>query len=262
MVEKAVHTPRATHMKANRSASLAAATLLALAGCTSVRTVTPPPGELLSEVASQPGECQVIATPAVLPSADLLVDSAAVSARIGEYIATLERPPHGHVLLSMSYDSAGLNYRREVIEHGIVDATADSIQRLVFAGLREVEGAELPWYLRLRVNLTHGQVGMRVGRSEYCPPVPRDASLESRLHTISSAGVRYREGRRERLLVVRLEVATGGQVIGSQVLRGPIMTTDQQRAIADHVRQYSFHPATIDGRAVRGYIDIPVVIGG
>jgi hypothetical protein len=248
----------------NAYRSLPLLLLLALSACSASRRTGPPVEALLSEVPQPSAACEVIATPAALPAANLLIDSAAVRSRIREYVATIEPAPAGHVLLSMSYDSAGLNYRREVIEHATTAVVADSIQRFVFAGLREVEdGEELPWYVRLRLDLQGSEVvAMRVGRSELCPPVPRDASLESRLHTVASAGIRYREGRRERLIVVRLDVSTGGQVIGSTVMRGPLLTTDQQRSISDFVRRYSFQPATIDGRPVRGSIEIPVIIRG
>jgi hypothetical protein len=249
-------------MKACRSVLLVLPLLPVLAACAPARSQGPSPDTLLSEGAQGAGECAVMATPAALPAAMLLVDSASAASAIREYAATIEPAPVGHVLLSMSWDTAGLNYRRDVIEHGTTAAFADSIQRIIFAAVREVDGAELPWYLRLRVDVRGDQVALRVGRSELCPPVPRDAALESTLHTVTSAGVRYRAGRRERLIVVRVEVATGGQVIGTQIVRGPIMTTDQQRALADHVRQFSFRPATIDGRAVRGFIDIPVVLRG
>jgi hypothetical protein len=246
-------------MRAHRSLPLL---LVTLAACASSRP-GPPVEALLSEVPPPSAACEVIATPAALPAANLLVDSATVRRHITEYAATIEPAPAGHVLLSMSWDSAGLNYRRDVIEHATTAAFADTVRRMVFSAVREVEdGAELPWYVRLRVDLQGDDVTLRVGRSELCPPVPRDAALEARLHTITGAGVRYREGRRERLIVVRLHVATGGQVISSEVVRGPLMTTDQQRSVADFVRQFSFQPATIDGRPVRGSIEIPVIIRG
>jgi hypothetical protein len=247
-------------MRAHRSLPLL---LVTLSACASSRAAGPPAEALLSEVPPPSAACEVIATPGVLPAANLLIDSAAVRNQIMEYAATIEPAPAGHVLLSMSYDSAGLNYRRDVIEHATTAAFADTVRNMVFSGVREVEdAAELPWYVRLRVDLQSDDVTLRVGRSELCPPVPRDAALEARLHTITGAGVRYREGRRERLIVVRLHVTTGGQVIGSEVVRGPLMTTDQQRSVADFVRQFSFQPATIDGRPVRGSIDIPVILRG
>jgi len=246
-------------MKSSRFAPL---WILALVTCTPFRNEGSPPDALLSELPTEGGTCEVIASPDPLPAAGLLLDSAAVARSIRDYAASLDPAPVGHALLSMFYDSAGLNYRREVIEHSVTDVVADSVERLVFDGVREVdaEGADLPWYVRLRLDLEADRVSMQIGRSELCPPVPRDARLESQLHTVFAPGIRYRDGRRERLIVVRVEVSTAGQVIGTEVVHGPILTTDQRRNIDDYVRRFSFEPATIDGRSVPGFLDIPVVV--
>jgi TonB family protein len=238
---------------------VALAALLAAASCAPLRSAPAPEREaLLSDrVMALDRQCEVSPLPGRLPAADLLVDSAA----LGRDVARARRDQdRGYVLLSLAYDTTGLNIRRAVIEHNVRPLLSDSIQQLVFEHRRELEEGEAVG-VRLRVDLDAG-VGLRVGRQELCPPVPLDPGLETALVHFRSTGTRYRGGQRERTVWVRTFVNANGTVTASRVERGGLGGVDFERSIFDFVRRYSFRPATIDGMPVSGEILIPVRIRG
>jgi TonB family protein len=238
---------------------LALGALLIAASCTPLRTAASPEREaLLSERATTlDRQCEVSPLPARLPAADVLVDSAALRRDVRSAKREQDR---GYVLLSLAYDTTGLNIRRAVIEHSVRPMLADSVQRLVFQHRRELDEDEAIG-VRLRIDVGE-EVGMRVGRQELCPPVPLDPALETALVHFRSTGTRYRGGQRERTVWVRTYVNANGTVTASRVERGGVGGVDFERSIFDFVRRYSFRPATIDGMPVAGEILIPVRIRG
>jgi hypothetical protein len=239
-------------MKASPSALL----LLLLASCGPPREE--PAALLLSERAvTAPGTCGPHATPARLPGADLLVDSARLVRRIAEHAAAAELPAEGDLTLAMSYDEDGLNIRREIVAHTLTPLLADTLQKMVFAEVRRLD--ELPEPLDVRLVLYLPGAAMEVQRSVYCPPRPRDPRVEGQLHGLDAvaAGVRYRRGVRERNVLMRLFVAPAGYVVRVEVARGGMVPPSILRSVAEELRQHTFHPALLDGRPVEGWIEMP-----
>jgi hypothetical protein len=238
------------------------AVLVTASGCAGLRSTEPDNAALLSELGFDDARtCSVVTDPAVLPAANTVVDAEMLRRQLAAHSASLAQQPRGHVLLALGYDSTGRNIRRDVIEFATPATVADTVRQAVFRTVREVAADDLPWSLRLRVDfVSPDSTALRIGRSEFCAPSPLNPGLESDIHTLRSAGIRYRRGTLERVIMVRLSVTPTGTVSGSEIVRGPPMTTDQQRRVADHVRRFSFRPATIDGTPVSGSIDIPVVL--
>jgi len=248
-------------VNASRNAShcLALGALVMAASCTPLRSAAAPEREaLLSDRGTAlDRQCEVSPLPARLPAAAVLVDSAALSRDV---VSARRDQDRGYVLLSLAYDTTGLNIRRAVIEHNVRPLLADSIQQLVFEHRRELDEDEALG-VRLRIDVGE-EVAMRVGRQELCPPVPLDPALETALVHFRSTGTRYRGGQRERTVWVRTYVSAYGTVTASRVERGGLGGVDFERSIFDFVRRYSFRPATIDGMPVAGEILVPVRIRG
>ncbi|HEX6039687.1 hypothetical protein, partial [Longimicrobium sp.] len=133
----------------------ALAALLTLPACAVVRPDTLHPREsLLSDAPRRVADraCRVAPEPAALPSADALVDSAALAADVAAAWRAAGQPA-GHVLFALRYDRDGLNVRRDVIEHRVSDALADSLQALVFKHRRRADPAQAEWSVRMRMDL-------------------------------------------------------------------------------------------------------------
>jgi hypothetical protein len=232
------------------------AILFLVSACATRQGSSASPDELLSSSPLRSAVCVVEPTPGQLPRADVIVDSAALSAGIRDLLDS-DPPPTGHVLLSFAFDREGLNARRDVLEHSTRALIADSIQKLAFAARRQVEESDEPWGVRLRLDLTD-PVSMRVGRREFCPPVARSTEMETAMSRYSPSGVRYRGGRRERLVQMRAYVNESGFITNATVTRGVLSGSSVEHNIANYLRQFLFQPATLDGRPVGAWVQIPV----
>ncbi len=235
--------------------------LVVLSACALARSREPDRREeLLSSLPPRSAGCVVQSVPQELPGADTVVDSA----MLAEAVRALRRadpPPSGHVLLTLAFDREGINIRREVIEHSTPAPVADSIQRLVFTARRQVEEAEQEWGVRLRLDLTE-PVTMRVGRREFCPPVPRDLAVEEAMRTVGPVGPRFRLGVRERTVFMRALVSEQGIITSAHVSRGELRGSAVERDLAQHIRQFLFRPATIDGFPTGAWVEIPLRVRG
>ncbi len=230
--------------------------LLLVTGCGSLAGSSAPSPELLSSAGPRSAVCVVEDTPQQLPHADLIVDSAAFAAGVRDLLRS-DVPPTGHVLLSFAFDRQGLNARRDVLEHSTRALIADSIQKLAFANRRQVEEADQPWGVRLRLDLTD-PVSMRVGRRAFCPPVARNTEMEQAISRYSPSGVRYRSGRRERLVHMRAYVNEAGFITNAALARGILSGSSIEHNIVNYLRQFLFLPATLDGEPVGAWVQIPV----
>jgi hypothetical protein len=206
------------------------------------------------------GDCRPVAYPEQLPPASELVDTDALARDVADVWTWAELDP-GEVMLTMAYDEEGLNIRRDVIDHSVTPVAADSVQKLVFASLREMVEDERPWTVRLRVEGNDG-VRFAVERSEYCPPRPRDADMERAVRTIQFRAPRVRGGVRTRTVMVRTTIDANGRVAAAQARTGPPLDTRMQQMLLDHLRGFFFDPARIDGVPTTGTIEIPVQIRG
>lgn len=241
---KAAHRPRWTGL----------ARLLLLSGAASCM-----PGAGGGTAGPAPFSCAEVQRPTTLPSAAEVVDVAALVPTVRQ-LARSAGPVQGQVLLSLEFDAQGVNVRRDVIEHTLTPLLADSVQRLVFAARRQVPAGDAPWGVRLRMTLADS-VALGVERRVYCPPRPRNRELEWQVRESEMSGtpgLRYRGGRRERTVMMRLLVHPAGYVENATVYRGGASGGDLERNLFNFVRQYSFHPATLDGVPVPGELVVPV----
>jgi hypothetical protein len=202
--------------------------------------------------------CHSESFPETLPTPDLLVDTAALSADISA-VASAHDGMSGFVVLSMGYQRDGINMRRAVIEHELTPQQADSIQKLVFAHRKRLPESEHEWGARLRIDIDGG-VAFGVDRREYCAPRPRDPEIESAMRGFMSTGVRFRGGRREEIVLLRTLIHPAGYVESVTIVRGGISGSMLERDLLVYMQQFAFSPATIDGFPTRGHVNVPVRI--
>lgn len=249
----------------------ALAVLLALPACAGLQPDTLHPREsLLSDASRRPVDrtCRVAVAPAALPSADALVDSAALAAAVADAWRGAGRPA-GHVLLALRYDREGLNVRRDVIEHRVGDALASSLQALVFAHRRRAAPADGEWSVRLRVDLGEAP-RMRVGRTEVCAPRLRGGAEGG--FGVAPAGSGWGDARDAYALPavaemydpatvwVRVALDSRGNVTDARLERGLGRRTYEMRVL-NYVRTISFIPAMEDGYPVPGQVSVPLRLG-
>lgn len=214
--------------------------------------------ELLSPLPPRSIGCQVERDPEQLPAVDAVVDSAMLAASVRE-LSHPEPLDPGYVLLTLTYDREGINVRRDIIEHNIRPLMADSVQRLVFAARRQVEETEREWGVRLRVDVAE-PVMLRVGRREFCPPVPRSREVAEAMERTHLMAPRFRRGARERVVHMRALVGERGIITSAHVARGELRGSTVERELAEYLRQFLFTPATLDGVPTSGWVTIPVRI--
>jgi TonB family protein len=251
-------------MTCPRLLSLTAA-LVALSGCSALAGSAPGRASLLSDAPTTAGRpCRVSPEPARLPSAAALVDSAALSAAAAD-LWRAAGAPRGHALFAMGYDAEGVNVRRDLLEHRLPQALADTLQKLVFAHRRSVDAADHEWGVRLRMDLGEQPV-LRVGRRELCAAQPRD----SRVAGVGAFGgatfgdVREREASSALMPVtgngtvwVRVALDASGNVTDARLER-TFARGGWERRVLTYVRAISFVPATEDGFPVPAQLTIPL----
>lgn len=245
----------------------AVAALLAVPAC----TLLPPagvhaPDALLSDAPSRSLDraCRVSAHPEALPAADALVDSAGLAAAVADAWRAAGSPP-GHVLLALRYDREGVNVRRDVIEHRVGAALADSLQKLAFAHRRGLAAGEDEWGVRLRVDLGEAP-RMRVGRTEVCSARPRTG--ESGWATTPFLGS-WGDGREAftppaaaqlpaaSTVWVRVALDSRGHVTDARVERSA-GRLGGENGLLNYVRSIAFIPAMEDGYPVPAQLSVPV----
>lgn len=254
----------------NPRALLALAALLALPAC----AVLQPDGlhgrdELLSEAPRRPlsQACRVSDHPAALPAADALVDSAAFTAAAVE-LWRASGAPEGYVLLGLRYDREGVNVRRDVIEHRVSDALADTLQRLAFAHRRRAEPADGEWSVRLRLDLGEAP-RLRVGRTEVCAPRLRSGGDGGWSGSMGGGWGDVRDAFAPTAVAelydastiwVRVALDSRGNVMEARLERSLGRRTHEMRVL-NYVRTISFVPAMEDGYPVPGQLSMPLRLG-
>jgi len=215
-------------------------------------------GEALLDPHARRGlHCAVSAAPAVLPSVAEVVDSAALLAEVRDAWRSAGSPP-GFVLLSLRFDTAGMNVRRAVLESQGGTALADSVQKLVFAHPRRTPSARAEWGVRLRIELGDAPTA-RVGRWEVCRAIPRDPRLErmaggwdvrSEVPFVSPSG----------LVLVRVRVDAAGIVRDAHLERSLTPPRGVEERLLNYARSIPFIPAKEDGYPVESetFIAVPI----
>lgn len=249
---------------------LALAALLALPACALVQPDgASPRDELLSDAPRRLLEraCRVSSHPRVLPPADSLVDSAALVAAAAELWLAAGRPS-GHVLYGLRFDREGLNVRRDVIEHRVGPAQADTLQKLAFAHRRQVDPADAEWSVRLRLDL--GETPrLRVGRTEICQPRLRSGTMGGFGTAMGGGWGDVRDANAPPALSemydpstvwVRVALDSRGNVTEARLERSLGRRTYEMRVL-NYVRTISFIPAMEDGYPVPGELSMPLRLG-
>jgi hypothetical protein len=230
----------------------AAAMLAVMAGCGSVGASEPGVFGDLREV----GTCGPESFPARLPAPAALVDIAALTPELLD-LAQSGDSVSGSAILSMGYQTDGINMRRDVIGHTLTPVIADSLQELVFRNRLELPATDQEWGVRLRIDIAE-EIDYNIERREYCPPSPLDPQLEDAIRRFVTTGTRYRSGVRTRTVLMRVWVHPAGYVDHATVITGGARGSTLERELETFLRRYSFSPATVDGIPVHGFIDVPV----
>jgi hypothetical protein len=241
------------------------AALLACAACSAVTAAAPARATLLSEApAALDRPCRPSAAPAELPAAAALVDSAALTAEVAQAWRQAGSP-HGYALLAMAYDEDGRNVRRDLIEHRLPQALADSLQKLVFAHRRAMDAAPQGWGVRLRMDLGGEQPVLRVGRREVCTAQARDPAVEGygayggtpfgdvRERTATPGVLPAGNG----TVWVRVALDASGHVTEARLERTMARGSWENRVLS-YVRAIRFVPATEDGWPVPAQLLFPL----
>jgi TonB family protein len=255
----------------NRRLFAAMAVLLALPACAALQpsALDTAPGDLLSDAPPRPlgRACRVSGDPERLPSVGALVDSAAFAAAVADAWRGAGSPA-GHVLLALRYDAQGVNVRRDVIEHRVGAALADTLQKLAFAHRRRLDPADREWSVRLRLDLGEAP-RMRVGRTEVCSPRLRNGAEAG---WTGAGGPSFGEARDPFALVstgelpgastvwVRVALDSRGNVTDARVERSLGRAMSEQRLLS-YVRSIAFVPAMEDGWPVPGQLSMPLRMG-
>lgn len=249
---------RANPVKSVTGAALGTLWLLALACAPGGTAGGPAPRGDLSMRVTQCG-AEVLAEP--LPPVTALVDTAALTGEISRLLKAAQMQ-HGEAVFTLWYQPDGLNLRRDVLGHALTPLLADSVQKLVFASLRTAPARQQSWGARLQVEAVGREARYTLQPREQCPPRPRSQALEAEMSSFLGSGVRYRQGTRERVVVMQVTVHPLGYVMDARVVRGELSGGGMEIRLRDHLRQYSFEPASIDGVPVQGQLLVPVRVRG
>jgi len=239
---------RMIHWRRSASLSVAAAALVAAAGCAHI-----PPGSspLDEEPMASNARCSAARQPEQLPQPEGLVD-ADFRAEAGRLWAAAGRPA-GHVVFSIRHDPEGVQVRRAVIESTVPDALADSLQALVFAHRKQAAAARSEWGVRLRVDLGE-TVALAVGRRMECAPRPRgDLRMAQDPFDIRERGLSATtlSATDPALVWVHVRLDASGRVTDAVLARGVRRGMWEQRLLS-FVRTMAFYPAVEDGFPVPG----------
>ncbi len=200
-------------------------------------------------------QCMREAT-AIHPEPGALLDVERLTARLEELLVGVDRE-ESSILLTLWYQPEGVNIRRSILHHDVAPEVADSVQKLVFASLRPAPPSPADWGVRLRVD-ARNRVALALEPREVCPPRPRNPRIDASMAEYFRTGVRVRRGSRERTVLVNVTVHPLGYVRDARIVRGDLGGGALERDLAEFLRQFSFHPASIDGVPVQGEITVPV----
>jgi hypothetical protein len=206
------------------------------------------------------GRCGPEAQTDALPPVAALVDTARLSASLGQ-MKDSTGAPAGIVVMTLWFQPDGLNIRRDPVLHTMDPAALAPVQEMVFASLRRAPERQAPWGARLLISMDD-DISYVVAPREYCPPRPLSAQVETELASYMGAGLRYRNGRRERVMLMRVAVDPLGFVYDAVVARGGTAGGSYERTLRDQLRGLRFYPAVLDGVPVPGEIMVPIRVRG
>jgi len=225
----------------DRGLPLLLSTLLVLGACAPAGIGNGP----LAPLAASNVACQPMEIPETLPGAAMVVDSAALHRDLADLWEGRDLAP-GRAAVSIAWDQSGANVRRDVVDHDLAPAIADSIQNLVFAHRTEQERRDEPgeWGVRLMIEMAPDPV-FAVERQTYCPPRPLNVrEVNEYIHGRYPARGDTRLRSRTQLYV-RVAVDRSGRVRDARLER-PSGTQIDQFAM-QLANELNFRPATVDG---------------
>ncbi|MDB4948475.1 MAG: hypothetical protein JWM27_1124 [Gemmatimonadetes bacterium] len=182
--------------------------------------------------------CEVQGRPNPLPSVGALLDSAALDARVREYVQAqyVGGSDSLHVVLSIGFGEHGDVARARPIDWYLPEGAGDAIAAMVHSTLRRQRGE---MNLRLRIDLP-ARPAYRVGRAEVCRP--------RGLERVDIEAPALAEVEAPRPVRVRVTVGAHGEMLGSV-----IVSSSGQRYWDDVVTRFideaRFTPGLIDGEA-------------
>jgi TonB family protein len=167
--------------------------------------------QLLSDRAAPRSNCRIENRPSPLPSVNALVDSAALDAKLRDYVAAehLQGSSDMHVLFSLGFDGHGAPTRVRAFDWYLPQGTADVLTAAVHSTVHQQRGEA---NVRLRIDFVAGVPTFRVGHSEICAPL----GLE-RVNILAPATEQVEQPHDVR---VRVIVSAEGHLIGSNLLTG------------------------------------------
>lgn len=249
--------PQGTRHARRGRAGLALALAAATAACGA--NAAPVPGAATEMAVRSTYQCTPEAFPAQM-TPEAILDAPRLAGSVRQLLDSAVQDT-GEVVLTLSFQADGLNTRRDVIRHSMLPAVADSVQKLVFASMGRAPEVEREWGARLRIE-AGPEVRMSLEPREYCPPRPRNAGVDASMAEFLGSGIRYRNGQRERVVLLRVEVHPAGYVERAWVARGAPSGGTLERDLNEYARQFSFYPASLDGFPVRGEVSVPVRLRG
>lgn len=212
--------------------------------------------------APQGRTCNPAANPATLPSADAVVDSAAVArgAKPGA------GEPGGYALFSLQFDNQGRVVAFHTIESTLAPDRKTTVEQLTLNRVR-VQPAGDPWSVRLKVT-SDSTTRLQVGRSELCPAVVNGIlDLSTGTSTISSSSSRGGRGRggapapsassSVAMPQFSVLVDTTGHVLDLKLTQSSGQNDLDQRAESG-LREKGFRPTLLDGAPIIAWTRWPL----
>ena len=239
--------------------------LLVTAACAAGTSTVDRSALFLSAAPAPQGRmCNPAANPATLPSADAVVDSAAVArgAKPGA------GEPGGYALFSLQFDNQGRVVAFHTIESNLAPDRKTIIEQLTLNRVR-VQPAGDPWSIRLKV-ASDSTTRLQVGRSELCPAVvngPLD--LVTSTSTVSSSSSSSRGGRgrggasaptgSESVAMPHFSVLvdTTGRLLDLKLTQSSGQNDLDQRAESG-LREKGFRPTLLDGAPIIAWTRWPL----
>lgn len=226
-----------------------AAALLGSAGCASGAASGP---RLLSWSPPEGQACNPLQRPERLPAVGAVVDSAAVSEA-----AVVALGEGGRLLLAVGYDTLGSPVTPRVMERTVGPDEAESFAARVADRLIPRDAG--PSYMIMML-IEPGSV--QVGRGEACRPVlANQRDVQRALSTAWQAHLRSTPGARppRRSTVLRVHVEATGAVMETQIQQQSDDPAADRIALAV-AGIMRFHPARLNGRAVRVWTQFDVTL--
>ncbi len=193
--------------------------------------------QLLSDKPAPRDGCVTVKQPGTLPSADMLVDSAALAQSMAKFAHDFPiRDGKLTALYSVAFAADGSVERVAPIDYWLPQGEEPQLTAMVRQSIRP-QRAGARWSVRLRVEPA-AQTVFRVGRSEVCHP---RSTTRFELTAPALSGLQAPSPIR-----VRATVGTHGEIRNLQIVRSS-GEAELDRWVHDSLLSRSFEPGLVDG---------------